>query len=127
MRELFEWLSHQRGYQKHINYNDVQYFNLTRNDRNRAIATDYQERNSVSDIIKVARKMPNNTPIKMRDKAVINLLTTPRISALQTARIGSIKYFKNQDTWAFVQNPNTVNTKFARHITACFIGNLKDI
>jgi site-specific recombinase XerC len=129
VREFFEFLSHQKGYRKHINYNDVQYFNLTRNDRNKAMATSFQDRNSIADILLTIRNMPNSTLIEMRDKAMIslNLLTTPRISALQSARIGSIKYFKNQDVWAFCQNPNTVNTKFARNITAYFIGNLQDI
>jgi hypothetical protein len=65
----------------------------------------------------------------MRNKAMISLclLTTPRISALQTARIGSIKYFKREDAWAFFQDPNLVNTKLANSITAFFIGNLQDI
>jgi site-specific recombinase XerD len=129
VREFFEFLSHQKSYQKHINYNDVQYFNLTRNDRNKAMATSFQERNSIVDILSTIRNMSNATLIEMRNRAIIslNLLTTPRISALQSARIGSIKYFKNQDVWAFCQNPNTVNTKFARNITAYFIGNLQDI
>ena len=129
VREFFEFLSHQKGYQKHIKYNDVQYFNLTRNDRNKAMATNFQDRNSIADILSTIRNMSNSTPIETRDKAMIslNLLTTPRISALQSARIGSIKYFKNQDIWAFCQNPNTVNTKFSRNITAYFIGNSQDI
>ncbi len=128
VRELFEWLSHQKGYQRHINYNDVQYLNLTRNDRNKAMATNCQERNSIADILSTIRNI-SSSPIEMRNKAMIslNLLTTPRISALQSARIGSIKYFKNEKVWAFVQNPNTINTKFARNITAYFIGNLQDI
>lgn len=73
--------------------------------------------------------MPTKTLIEKRDKAMISLclLTTPRISALQSATIGSIKYFKNQDAWAFIQNPNFVNTKNSNHITAYFIGNLQDI
>lgn len=129
VREFFEFLSHQKGYQKHINYNDVQYFNLTRNDRNKAMSTSFQDRNQVADILKTIRKMPNSTPIEMRDKAMIslNLLATPRISALQSATIESIKYFKNQDSWAFYQNSNSINTKFSKQITAYFIGNLQDI
>jgi site-specific recombinase XerD len=138
VKNFFEWLERQKGYSKYIKYNDVQYFSLTRNDRNKALATHYQESYEVSEILETIRKMPINTLIEtkfdarqMRDKAMIslNLLTTPRISAfyIQSARIGSIKYFKNQDVWAFCQNPNTVNTKFARNITAYFIGNLQDI
>ena len=136
VKNFFEWLERQKGYQKHINYNDVQYFSLTRNDRNKALATSYQESYEISEILSTIRKMPTNTLIEtkfdarqMRDKAMIslNLLTTPRISALQSATVGSIKYFKNQDSWAFIQNPNFVNTKNSNNITAYFIGSLQDI
>jgi integrase/recombinase XerD len=50
-----------------------------------------------------------------------------RISALQTARIGSIKYFKNQDAWAFFQDPKLVQTKTANTITSFFVGNNEEI
>jgi len=129
LREFFEWLYHQKGYQKHINYNNVQYFNLTRNDRNKAMATQYQDSYTIKEILLTIRNMTTSTRVDKRNKAMISLclLTTPRISALQSARIGSIKHFNNQDVWAFCQNPNTVNTKFARNIKAYFIGNLQDI
>lgn len=129
VRALFEWLSHQKGYQKHINYNDVQYLNITRNDRNKAVATSYQESCAVEDIISIIRNMRNDNEYSTRNKAIISLclLTTPRVSALRTARIGSIKYFEQQDAWAFVQNPNFVDTKYSRNIIAYFIGDLQDI
>lgn len=129
IREFFEWLSRQKGYEKYIQYDDAQYFTLTRNNRNRARATNYQESYTIEEIISTIRQMPANTPIEMRNKAMISLtlLTTPRISALQTARICSIKYYRDFDAWAFVQNPNLVDTKFAKHITAFFIGNVHDL
>lgn len=129
VKNFFEWLERQKGYAKYIKYNDVQYFSLTRNDRNKALATNYQESYEISEILSTIRKMPIDTLIEKRDKAMISLclLTTPRISALQSAIIGSIKYFKNQDSWAFIQNPNFVNTKNSNNITAYFIGNLQDI
>jgi integrase len=129
LREFFEWLSRQKGYDRYIQYDDVQYFTLSRNNRNRARATNYQESYTIEEIISTIRKMPSGTPIEMRNKAIISLalLTTPRISALQTARIGSIKYYRDFDAWAFVQNPNLVDTKFAKHITAFFIGNVQDL
>ena len=73
--------------------------------------------------------MPETTTIEMRNKAILSLmlLTTPRISALQSARIGSIKYFRDFDAWAFVQNPNWVDTKFSKNITAYFIGHVQDL
>ncbi len=129
VREFFEWLEKQRGYRKYIKYDDVQYFTISRNDRNKALATGYQESHDVGDILSTIRSMPYDTEIELRNRAMISLclLTTPRISALQTARIGSIKYFKSQDAWAFVQNPNLVDTKYSRQITAYFIGNSQDI
>ena len=129
VREFFEWLSRQKGYDKHIQYDDAQYFTLTRNNRNRARATNFQESYTIEEIITTIRNMPASTPIEMRNKAMISLmlLTAPRISALQTARLGSIKYFKSFDAWAFVQNPNLVATKFAKNITAYFIGNVPDL
>lgn len=129
VREFFEWLSRQRGYDRYIQYDDAQYFTLTRNNRNKARATNFQESYAIEEIISTIRIMPVSTPIEMRNKAMISLmlLTAPRISALQTARLGSIKYFKSFDAWAFVQNPNLVNTKFAKNITAYFIGNVADL
>lgn len=129
VKEFFEWLSRQRGYDRYIQYDDVQYFTLSRNNRNKARATNYQESYTIEEIISTIRKMPSATPIEIRNKAMISLmlLTTPRISALQTARIGSIKYFREFDAWAFVQNPNLVNTKFSKYITAYFIGNVPDL
>jgi integrase/recombinase XerD len=128
VRQFFEWLINQKGY-KSIKYDDVQHFNITRNDRNRASATAYQDSYEVSEIISTIRQMPNTNESEMRNKALIslNFLTTPRISALQSARMGSIKYIKHVSAWAFVQNPNWVNTKYARTITAYFIGDLQDI
>jgi integrase/recombinase XerD len=129
VKDFFEWLSKQRDYEKFISYDDAQYFTLSRNDRNRARATNFQESHTVEEIISTIRKMPNSNEIEMRNKAMVSIcfLTTPRISALQTARVGSIRYFREDDVWAFVQNPNLVNTKFANNITAFFIGNLQDI
>jgi integrase/recombinase XerD len=128
VRQFFEWLLNQKGY-KNIKYDDVQHLNITRNDRNRASATAYQDSYDVPEIISTIRKMPSNNEVEMRNKALISLtlLTTPRISALQSARIGSIKYIKHLKAWAFLQNPNWVNTKYAKTITAYFIGDIKDI
>lgn len=129
VREFFEWLSRQKGYERYIRYDDVQYFTLSRNDRNKARATNFQESHTIAEILSTIRKMPASNPIEIRNRAIISLtlLTAPRISALQTARLGSIKYFKELDAWAFVQNPNLVNTKFSKHITAFFIGHAQDI
>lgn len=128
VKAFFEWLTQQKGY-RNMKFDDVQYFNITRNDKNRALATSFQEGYEVYEIIDTVRKMPSTTEIEKRNKALISLcfLTTPRISALQSARIQSIKYFKSYNAYAFVQNPNLINTKFAKNITSYFIGSVQDI
>lgn len=128
VKAFFEWLCNQKGY-NNIKYDEVQYFNLSRNDRNRAMATGYQDSYEICEILETIRKMPEGNELEMRNKAMISLclLTTPRISALQSARVCSIKYFREYDAWAFMQNPNLVNTKFANNITAYFIGSCEDI
>jgi site-specific recombinase XerD len=97
VKDFFEWLSRQKGYEKFINHDDAQYFTLSRNDRNRARATNLQESHTVEEIISTIRSMPSTNEVEMRNKAMISLtfLTTPRISALQSARVGSVKYFRS--------------------------------
>ena len=57
----------------------------------------------------------------------LNLLTTPRIKALMTARIGSIQFMREYSCYAFVQSSNLVDTNFARTITSFFIGQCQDV
>lgn len=129
VKDFFKWLATQKEYEKFIEKDDAEYFTLTRNDRNKAMATNYQESYTLEEILSTIRKMPSGNEIEMRNKAMISLclLTMPRISALQSLRVGSVKYFKEDDVWALMQNPNLVNTKFSSNITAFFIGHLQDI
>ena len=129
VREFLQW-----GKDNHRNYarvkqDDIDYLYVTRNDSNKARATNYQESHEVADILSTIRKMPENTELEKRNKAILSLclLTTPRIGALQTARIGSIKYFKEYSTWAFIQDPRLQHTKNSKKITAFFIGQSEDI
>lgn len=129
VREFFEWLvTNDKAYSK-IKRRDIEYFHVTRNDKNKARATGYQESHSLADILATIRNMRGDTELDLRNRAMVSLclLTTPRISALQTARIQSIKYFKQYDAWAFVQDPRLLNTKFSKKITAFFIGEVKDL
>ncbi len=73
--------------------------------------------------------MPKSTEIERRNKAILSLflLTTPRISSLMHARINRIKYFREYEIWAFVQDPRLQNTKYSKNITAFFIGQSEDI
>lgn len=129
LKYFLGWLKEQSGYKKHIKFNEIQHLNITKNDRKRANSTGFQESYDVEELVETWGKMPTNILLEKRDKAMFgtNILATPRISALQTLRIGSVKYYKNQDAWALFQDPKLVDTKTASTITSFFIGNNKEI
>lgn len=128
-KEFFEWLKKEKKEYSKINQKDINYLKTSKNDKNTALATGHQESNLVKDILTVIRNMPDATPIQIRNKAMISLflITCPRIKALITARICSIKYFEEYDAWAFDQNPRLVDTKAKKHITSFFVGQCQDI
>jgi len=129
VKEFFNWLvKNNKDYSK-IKPDDINYLGVTRNDKNKARATNYQESHEISDILSTIRNMPEGNILEMRNKAMISLclLTTPRISSLQTSRVKSIKYFKDYDIWALIQHPALQNTKFSKNITSFFIGQSQDI
>jgi len=129
VKEFFEWLATENKKYSHITKKDISFFNANKNDKNTALATSHQESHPIEDILATVRKMPESNDIEKRNKAMVSLclLTTPRIAALQTARIGSIKYFSEYEIWVFDQNPKWVDTKRRSHIVSCFIGQSQDI
>lgn len=129
VKEFFEWLIINEKEYSHIKQSDINFLKTTTNDRNIALSTKPQESYLISEILATIRKMPSETSIEKRNKAMISLclLTTPRISALQTARICSIKYFREYEIWAFEQYPKLVDIKYGRTIISFFIGQCQDI
>jgi integrase len=129
VKEFLAWLRENEPEYSHIKQGDINFLKTTRNDKNIALSTKFQESYLVSEILSTIRKMPENNELEIRNKAIISfcLLTTPRISALQTARIESIKYLRDYEVYAFIQDPKLVKTKFRKHITSCFIGQSQDI
>ena len=118
VRVFFEWLVKQKGY-THIHNKGITLLYLTQNERNEAKATGIQKSYLVHKILSTIRSMPNDTPIQMRDKAFLSLciLTTPRITALMSARMISIEFLEEYNAWAFIQK----KTKKRKLITAFFI------
>ena len=55
------------------------------------------------------------------------MITCPRIKALITARICSIRYFEEYGALAFDQNPRLVDTKRKKHIVSFFVGQCQDV
>lgn len=81
VREFFAWLiSNEKGYKK-IKLRAVEYLYSTRNDKNKAKTTGYQECHVLADILATIRNMQGNTEMDLRNRAMISLclLTTPRI------------------------------------------------
>jgi hypothetical protein len=107
----------------------VNYLVASNNEANQARATEYQESHELSDLLATVRLMPEGDFIEKRNKAMLSLciLTSPRISSLQTTRVSSVRYMKEFDAWALLQNPKTQSTKKAGKITSFFVGNSHDI
>lgn len=129
VRRFFEWaVDNEKDYAK-LNRREVDFLHVTRNDKNKARVTNYQESHDVADILATIRNMPENTEMERRNKAIVSLflLTTPRIGSLQQARIDRIKYFKDYEIWALIQDPRLQNIKYAKNITTFFIGDSDDI
>tara|TARA_S200000501_G_scaffold76640_1_gene68452 strand:- start:738 stop:1769 length:1032 start_codon:yes stop_codon:yes gene_type:complete len=129
VKMFFLWLKDQKGYRRHIDIDDVLDFDVNRNDRRRASATNYKEHYEVSDILSAIRSISSDDLLSRRNKAMISLclLTTPRVSALRTTRIDSIKHFKEYKVYGFVQDPRYIDTKYAHNFIAYFIGDVPDI
>ena len=129
VKEFFEWLKEENKEYSKISQKDINFLRTNKNDQNTALATSHQPSHPISVILAIIRSMPEITLIEIRNKAMISLclLTTPRISALKTARICSIRYFMEYEAWTFDQDPKLVTTKYRRHITSFFIGQSQDI
>lgn len=113
VRFFFKWLVEERKEYKKIKKKDIEFLNATKKDAQKAKAKNFQESYDISDILSTIRKMPQKTEIERRNKALISLalLTTPRIAALQKARIGSIRYMNDYEAWMFLQDPRKKNDK----------------
>ena len=73
VREFFEWLVSNEKYYRKIKLRDVEYLHSTRNDKNIAKATGYQESHLLPDILATIRNMPSDTEIELRNRAMISL------------------------------------------------------
>jgi site-specific recombinase XerD len=118
LKDFFVWLSVQKGYRK-ITAPDIQYFNLSENDKRAAKAGKPRDFASLEQIKAAIEKMPTSNEIEKRNKAIFSFLTLTgvRVSALVSLKLKHIdleKGFVNQD-------PNEVNTKFKKQITTFFV------
>jgi len=127
LKDFLNWLERQRGYRSKINYNHIDYLNISRNQRNTAKAAEYQKAYKFEQIINVIRAMPDKTDKDKRDKAMISLqaLCSLRISELRTVKI---KNLIEEDGRYFIHVcPKSMKTKFAKTRHVDFIPLPEDI
>jgi integrase len=121
LKDFLNWLERQRGYRSKINYNHIDYLNVSRNQRKTAKATEYQKAYKYDQIIQTIRQMPGDTDKEKRDKAIISLqaLCTLRISELRTVKMNSLV---EEDGQYFIYvSPKNMSVKFAKTRHAVFI------
>ncbi len=121
VKDFLNWLERQRGYRSKINYNHIDYLNISRNQRKTAKAKEYQKAYKYDQIIHVIRQMPDKTDKEKRDKAIVSLqaLCTLRISELRTVKI---KNLVEEDGQYFIYVcPKSMSVKFAKTRHAVFI------
>ena len=82
LKVFLNWLERQKGFRSKINYNDIDYLNITNNQRRASKATEHKKSYSFDQIIKTIRQMPCETILERRNKAIIsaNALCSLRIS-----------------------------------------------
>lgn len=118
LKAFFQWLASQPGYRSRISYSDAQYFNL--DDKAARIATTRRESAfpSIEQICHVVSKMPVETPVERRDRALIGftLLTGARDSATASLRLKHIDFSRN----LLNQDAREVDTKFSKTFVTNF-------
>lgn len=114
LKVFLSWLERQKGFRSKINYNDIDYLNITNNQRRAAKATEHKRSYSFDQIIKTIRQIPETTIIERRNKAIIsaNALCSLRISELRTIKL---KNLIEEDGKCFIHiNPKDIDAKFAK-------------
>ncbi len=127
LKEFLKWLERQHGYRSKINYNHIDYLNLSQNQKNTARAAEYQKSYKFHQILNTIRNMPDTTEREQRDKALISLqaLCTLRVSELRTVKI---KNLINEDSVYFIYvSPKDMEVKFAKTRQVIFIPLPEDI
>ena len=121
LKDFLNWLERQRGYRSKINYNHIDYLNVSRNQRRSAKATEYQKAYSYEQIIQAIQLMPEGSDKDRRNKAIVSLqaLCTLRISELRTVKISNL--IEEDSTWFIHVTPKNMQTKFAKTRQCVFV------
>lgn len=121
LRNFLNWLERQQGYRSKINYNHIEYLQITNNQRKIAKATEYKKSYKYDQIVRTIQLMPSKTIIQRRDRAIVSLqaLCGLRISELRTVKILSL--ICEDDIWFIDVNPKYMEAKRAKQRHANFM------
>ena len=127
LKDFLNWLERQRGYRSKIDYNHIDYLNISKNQRREAKAGLYQKSYSYDQIIKAIRNMPAENDREMRDKAMVSLhaLCTLRISELRTVKLQNL--IEEDGTYFIHVSPKNMQVKFAKTRQVVFVPLPQDI
>jgi len=113
MKDFFNWLSFQPGY-KHITKTDIDYFNMTRGERNTLNSSGTLLKTpTIEQVVALLNSIPNNTELNKRDRALIIflLLSGIRVDSVISIPIGAY----DRLTHIVTLNPlEGVKTKFSK-------------
>lgn len=92
VKAFFIWLAGQPGYKSKISYPDCEYFNPSLNDSHIATAKRPQEVPTIEQITYTIEKMPTNSDVEKRNRALIafTLLTGIRADAIASLTISNV-------------------------------------
>lgn len=118
LREFFLWLSGQPGYRSRIRFGDTDYFRISEKDNRAAATANDRPVPSLEQIERALRRMPVETIIQRRDRAVFafSILTGARDDAAASLRMKDIDLFQR----LVFQDPRAVRTKASKGIWTWF-------
>lgn len=118
LREFFLWLSGQPGYRSRISFGDTAYFRISEKDSRVAATSSERPVPALEQIMLALGKMPTETVVQRRDRAVFafSILTGARDNAVASIRMKNVDLSKRM----VFQDPRAVRTKAAKAIWTWF-------
>lgn len=118
LKKFFQWLSREPGYKTCIQHSEAEYFNLSEKDTRIATAQREQKVPTLEQIKHVINKMPANTDIERRNRALIafTLLTGARDGAIASMKLKHVDLSAN----CVNQDARVVKTKNSKTFTTFF-------
>ncbi len=118
LREFSLWLSGQPGFRSRISFGDTAYFRMSEKEGRAAVASREVHVPSLELIEAVLLRMPADTALERRDRAVIafTILTGARDNAVASLRLGHVDVVER----LVFQDPRVVRTKASKAIRTWF-------